>query len=201
MDVPSPLLRGDQRKESVFLKVNELCQYLRAERLNADGRTIALNRTGSGVMISALRQAAAGVQSSSGAVLDGFFKVSLVKSAEGVTMLSVLDGYDKTAPLAGYAYYNGKKVECPTAEGIAVAAGYLCLGISKDAETYTVGYTIEASIPDMPTLESITDDNTAKYPIAEILGSAADGWSCRQLQLSGLPALWCFGPCDTETTT
>ena len=194
MDVPAPLQRGDPRGEATFQKISEICAYLRAERLYDDGRTIKLTRTASGILISA-GERSGGVRDFGGGY-DGFFRVDLIEDEMGAVTVSVVDGMDETEDNAGYAYYNAKKVECPAEDGIAVAEGYLCLCIAKTASDYTVTYSIEAAIPDMPTLEDLEDDNTAKYPLAEISGSGEDGWWVRQLHRHGLPQLWCFGPCN-----
>ena len=74
--------------------------------------------------------------------------------------------------------------------------GYLCLKISYDS-TYNVDYVFRDDVPDMPKLEDAGGDNTAEYPLA-LISEGEDGWTIQQL-CYGIPQLWCFGPCDTDS--
>lgn len=183
MDVPTSLQRGDYRKESTFRKINEVLEYLRASRLCADGQSLRMDRTSSGTILSALRQATP--PPSSGDGYAGYFRVDLVEDDVHDVTVSVVDGSDETFPIAGCAYYKGNKVDCPKEEGIEIAAGFLCLYIQdREDDTYEASYEIKTTIPEKP----VADDGTAWYPLAEIIGPDEDGgWYARQIHQGGIP--------------
>ncbi len=165
MNVPTPLLRGDMRKESQFQKLNEMLQYLKTSRLHADNGFVRVEETPSGTILSALRQVTPPPFSGDGH--SGYFRVDLVEDGSNTVSVSVIDGSDETAPMAGSAYYKGVKVDCPKEENIEIEAGFLCLCILGEGDdTYEISYEIKPAIPAAP----VADDGTAWYLLAEIIG-------------------------------
>ena len=53
--LPSPLKSGDVFKSSAVKAINALIDYIKSHELKGDNRTIRLNQTPSGIMISAIR--------------------------------------------------------------------------------------------------------------------------------------------------
>jgi|GEM_PF-2461376 len=185
MNVPTPLLRGDIRKESQFQKLNEMLQYLKTSQLHADNRFVRVEETPSGTILSALRQVTP--PPSFGEGYSGYFRVELVEDDTHTVKVSVVDGSDETFPIAGCAYYKGNKVDCRKVTGIQIAAGFLCLCIQdQDDGTYEADYEIKTAIPENP----VADDGTAWYPLAEIIGPDEEGgWYTRQIHQGGVPGV------------
>ncbi len=183
MNVPTPLLRGDESREATYQKLNEILRYLNASRLHADNGFVRIEETPSGTILSGLRPAVSAP--AIGDVDNGYFRVDLVEDDAGMVTISIVDGSDETFPIAGCAYYKGNKVDCPKEAGIEIAAGFLCLYIQgQDDGTYEASYEIKPAIPASP----ISDDGTAWYPLAEIIGPDEDGgWYTRQIHQGGIP--------------
>jgi len=183
MNVPSFLLRGDDRHESQFQKLNEILRYLNASQLHADNGFVRVEETPSGMILSGLRQAAPPPFSGDGH--SGYFRVDLVEDSSGEVTVSVVDGSDETDPMAGCAYYKGVKVDCLKEEDIEIEEGFLCLCILEEGnDTYATSYEILPDLPEKP----IADDGTAWYPLAEIIGPDEDGgWYARQIHTGGVP--------------
>lgn len=56
MNLPEKLKNGDDFKRGVFEKINALIDYCRSSEIRGDNRTVRINRTSSGITISALSQ-------------------------------------------------------------------------------------------------------------------------------------------------
>ena len=81
MKLPEKLKAGDDFKGGVFEKINALIDYCKSSEIRGDNRTVRINRTPSGITISALsqhRQAASGGGSSE---YTGYFKLVLEEQA------------------------------------------------------------------------------------------------------------------------
>lgn len=126
----------------------------------------------------------------SGSGYGGWFKVIADEDT-----IQVVDGGGQDAGFAGYAFYNAAAVHCRSGS-LPAENGYLCLRISYDSD-HQVSYGFTDTISDMPHLEDAGGDNTAEYPLA-LISEGEDGWTIQQL-CYGIPQLWCFGPCDTDS--
>ena len=93
--LPSQLLNGEN-KNDIFLKFNQLLEYLGTLRIIGDNRTISVQRTPAGYVVSAIRQPGSGNANSDDAAVipsgyDGMFAVS-VEEENGSWNLKVRGG-------------------------------------------------------------------------------------------------------------
>lgn len=166
----------------IIRTINALESALNSMKFTA-GAGIFINRTATGYTISA-----AGIHSGKPSNYTGIFKVTLESGK-----LCIRDGSNPAAENAGFLYFNQKYFDAP-AGSVTASQGFLCISCNSAG---TIGYSVEPKIPDMPILESATDDDTTKFPLAEIK-SVSGSFTVRQILQYTPPYMTAWGPCDEE---
>ncbi len=116
--LPSPLKSGDVFKSSAVKAINALIDYIKSHELKGDNRTIRLNQTPSGIMISAIRPGGGGGYGTAPEPYDGPFAVSYDAERE---LLRVNGGW---CNINGYKF-----TEVAGTDSITPEAGKLCLRV------------------------------------------------------------------------
>ena len=165
-------------------KINELIR-LSWTREPVAGYGMSISRRANGTVFSCTLQPGGGGSDSGGGSsdYDGPFRVSLENGYLSVDWPEHV--------LAGYAYVNGRVVQCHINKTITPQAGTLTLQINNGNDSYI--FRTGSDLVDMP--RSGTNASTCYYPIAEINGSE-DGWKIKQILRWHFPQLWIFGECE-----
>ena len=119
--LPSPLKTGDVFKSSAVRAINALIEYCRTHEIRGDNRTVQVNQTPSGVMLSVILRPGSG-QGAGAGIYNGPFAVTYDSEAKKLKIKK------------GFRNVNGEFAEVPDGEAEA-AEGTLCLHMEKDAET------------------------------------------------------------------
>ena len=144
--LPNPLKSGDVFKSAAVKAINELIDYCKSRELKGDNRTIRLNQTPSGVMISAIRQSGGG-DGTAPEPYDGPFAVSYDAESE---LLHVNGGW---CNINGYKF-----IEVAETDSITPEAGKLCLRVRFDAAAQKI------TDPEFV----IAEPDLENFPLAEI---------------------------------
>lgn len=145
--LPSPLKSGDVFKSSAVKAINALIDYIKSHELKGDNRTIRLNQTPSGIMISAIRPGGGGGYGTAPEPYDGPFAVSYDAERE---LLRVNGGW---CNINGYKF-----TEVAGTDSITPEAGKLCLRVRFDAAAQKI------TDPEFV----IAEPDPENFPLAEI---------------------------------
>lgn len=144
--LPNPLKSGDVFKSTAVKAINALIDYCKSHELKGDNRTIRLNQTPSGVMISTV-PVRGGTSWCTTTPYDGPFAVSYDAERE---LLRVNDGW---CNINGYKFIAVAGVDSITPE-----AGTLCLRVRFDAAAQKI------TDPEFV----IAEPDLENFPLAEI---------------------------------
>lgn len=105
MQLPFKITHGAVFRTAVVDAINGIIDYLHASRVKGDNRTIKVQETAGGVIISAIPQSIPKASSTRPATADynGYFKVVDVPTSDGspATQIKIIDGANPEASVCG----------------------------------------------------------------------------------------------------
>lgn len=179
MKLPEKLKTGDDFKGGVFEKINALIDYCKSSEIRGDNRTVRINRTPSGITISALPQncpAASG--GGTPGEYNGMFKLALDSqevSGEGSNMdyyVIVVDGatYDAATSneshICGIVIREGETFPVRTVRRLLLKGEKLFIYAVHTKNGFEIAYSSEelSGSTAMPMILLGSVDYTSEYP-------------------------------------